>query len=232
MTTIISPKNNFNFIKSLKMKTKIIILSVLSISLFAVILLAQQDKRDDAIPNKKIEEALQTFIKIVEKQGAGNFGIKSVDELKGLQQGIQFQKSMIELEALRKFNETSDVNQLIKKTAATEVVFVSRDGQIKTGIEFTKNKENWEASSFGLSNELTLLQKEGFKLDSLSKQEQLIMIPSLQTSFLTKQVGIDMMFVPLTTNDSLGLRRGVAMKAKEALLKLVPLANLYNGLPY
>jgi hypothetical protein len=215
------------------MKNKIItlLLATTFILVAVLVLVAQGGNGNDVISNKQITESIESFTKLINNDNANSFGLKNAEELKALKGGKQYKKYMIELNDIKKFKPADNVDGITKELPSVEVTLVDGAGQIRTSIEYVKNKDKWEASGFGMSREIIALQGAQKQIDSV-KDGRLISIPALQTHFYAVTTGTGTNFIPLEDNATLGFRKGLAIPSAEALTKLIALANEYNGLPF
>jgi hypothetical protein len=215
------------------MKNKIITFAFVTtfILVAVVILVAQGGKGNDVIPEKQINESIQAFSGLVNAENAKSFGLRNAEELKSLKAGKQFKKYMIELNDIKKFTAADSVEKITRELPAVNVALIDANGQIKTAIEYTMNKERWEVSRFGMTGDMLAIQGAQQIIDS-AKDGRLISIPSLQTNFYEITSPQGKLFIPLSDNEGLGFKKGIAISSAEALKKLVKAANDYNGLPY
>ena len=215
------------------MKNKIItfVFAAAFILVAVVILVAQGGKGNDVIPEKQISESIQTFSGLVNADNAKSFGLRNAEELKSLKAGKQFKKYMIELNDIKKFTAADNVEKIIRELPAVNVALIDANGQIKTAIEYTLNKDKWEASRFGMNSDMLAIQGAQQILDS-AKDGRLISIPALQANFYEITAAEGKFFIPLSDNEGMGFKKGVAIPSVEAITRLIKSANEYNGLPY
>jgi hypothetical protein len=192
-----------------------------------------QTPQDERISEKQVLVAKDNFAKMLNEDNVKSFGLESVDQLKSLQTGQQFKRNMITLEDLRKFKKEDDPKNIIKSLDVIDVMLVDGAGNIVTSIEFTRGKENMSPSGFGLTPGYIALKNTigTINPELKSKELKFVEIPSLNVSFLAVYSGATLNFICLDNLEALGLKRGTVISASEALTKLVPVANEYNGLP-
>jgi hypothetical protein len=214
-----------------------ITLSVFAACIFALVIIFSQNKAQtrnqaETISSDQVRKAVQTLSAMVTDQNFQTFGLTGKDQLKSLKAGKQYNKSIIGLDAIKNYKAGQDVQAIIKPLAAIEVPLVDESGKIQTAIEFVKNKDKWEASGFGLSSDLAAVRNaQANRADTSKANVSLIRIPALRTRFIGVTTSTGLSFIVLENNESLGFRQGETILAKDAILKLVSVAKLYNGLP-
>jgi hypothetical protein len=214
------------------MKRQLIITSLVTVFTICTILILAQNRRDGDVPAEQVNQAIQTFSRLLTPETIKSFGFNSVDELRSLRAGKQFRKHIIGLEDIRKFTPQTQLSSIIKPLDAVEVTLVNPSGEIRSGIEFTMRDGKWQAGSFGLSPDLTRLKNAQRSLTDVQIDTVLwIVIPALQTTFLMKGQGQQASFIILENNERLQFRTGSAVPAAEAIQRLKVIANEYNGLP-
>lgn len=217
----------------MKTNIKILLLLLLACSVGSVIILAQKQTGEETISAGQVREAIQVFSKLVNDQNAKDFGLQNAAQLQSLRAGKQFKKYMIGLDDVRKFKTGDKVEPLIKELPSIEVSLTDANGRVVSSIEFIKNKESWQASGFGSTPDFKALfiDERSTIADSLINKGTLVRIPALHTSFIAVSASSGLNFIVLQDNESLGFRRGQMIQASEAISKLTPVANAYNGLP-
>ena len=214
------------------MKKNTIVLLLTTCFFPTIIIVAQKKQGNETIPESQIKESIQTFTNLIDSQDVQEFGLKSVVELKSLKAGKQFKKYMIGLNDIKKYNPGDDVRKIIKEYPSIEVSLVNKDGEIRTSIEFVKNKDKWEASGYGSTPELIILSNAQAALGiSVVNKGNLIRIPALQTSFIAVSSAAGLEFIILEDKQYLKFKKGEKITSSEAILRLKPLANKHNGLP-
>src|SRR5688572_33237811 len=133
------------------MKRQIITISLITVFTIGAILILAQNRRDTEVPAEQVNQAIQTFSRLLTPETVKSFGFNSVDDLKNLRAGKQFRKHIIGLDDIRRFTPQTQLNSIIKPLDAVEVTLVNQSGEIRSGIEFTMTDGKWQAGSFGLS---------------------------------------------------------------------------------
>ncbi|MEO8112193.1 MAG: hypothetical protein ABI594_19235 [Ginsengibacter sp.] len=216
----------------MKKNSKILVALLLISTIASVAILAQKGTGDEAISQGQVMEAVQTFAKLVNDQNAQSFGLQNADQLKSLKAGNQVKKYMIGLDDVKKYTPGQDVQTIMKELPVVEVALTDANGGVITSIEFTKQKDNWQATGFGSSPEIkSLFSDRAMVADSLISGGKLVVIPALHSNFLAVNNGGGLNFLVLEQNDNLGFRQGAMIPASEAMTKLLTAANEYNGLP-
>jgi len=218
-------------------KIRLIKIIVTAAFVAALVLIFSQDQAQtrnqvETISRDQVSKAIQALSAMVTDQNFQTFGLTSKDQLRSLKAGKQYNKFMIGLDDIKKYTAGQDVQAIVKPLAAIEVPLVDQSGKIQTAIEFVKNKDKWEASGFGLSSDLAAVRNEqANRADTSRSSVSLIRIPALRTRFIGVSSSTGLNFIVLENNESLGFRQGATIAAKDAILKLVNVAKLYNGLP-
>jgi len=238
MITTTSLKNKVQPLKLIDMKNQILIkLVVVTAFVTALVLIFSQDQAQpsnkvETISRDQVNKAVQTLSAMVTDQNFQTFGLTSVGQLQSLKAGKQYNKFMIGLDDIKKYTAGQDVQAIVKPLAAIEVPLVDESGKIQTAIEFVKNKDKWETGGFGLSSDLAAVRNvQANRADTSRSNVSLIRIPALRTRFIGVSSPSGLNFIVLENNESLGFRQGATIAAKDAILKLVSVAKLYNGLP-
>jgi hypothetical protein len=218
-------------------KNRIITLSVFVVCIIAAVFIftqnsAQDRTQNETIPRDQINKSIQTLASVVNDQNFQTFGLTSKDQLKSLKAGKQYNKYMIGLNDIKNYKSGEDVETIIKELPSVEVPLVDETGKIQTSIEFVKNNGKWETSGFGLSSDLVSVRNMQSARSAASiTNGRLIRIPALRVSFIALTASTGLTFIALQNNESLGFKQGEAILASNAILKLVPVAKQYNGLP-
>jgi hypothetical protein len=216
--------------KTFYMKKYISILFILAICFFIPAVAPGQVPK--IISDLQVKKAIETFAKLIDTPDLYKCGVKSLAELKLLKPGQQFKKYMISLDAIKKYRQGDDVNNMIKEYEAVEVALVNDSGKIKTSIEFVKTGNNWKASGYGSTSEFVILSQAQTALTANAiNRGKLIRIPSLQVSFIAVSSAAGLDFVSLADNPKLKLTKGQTIKSSDAILKLAPYATKHNGSP-
>ena len=185
---------------------------------------------DTVISNKQIKESIQTFIKLIASDDPKQYGLKNAAELNSLRPGKQFRKYMISLKDVKQYEQGHNVGSIIKEYPAVEVSLVSNTGKMITSIEFVYENGIWEASRFGSTPELVLVNNVQDVIgDSIIKKGKLVRIPSLNVSFIAVLSGSALKFISLQERPDLKL--GESIPASDAILRLKPLANEHKNFP-
>src|SRR5687768_16152059 len=139
------------------MKRQIIITSLITVFTIGTILILAQNWRDADVPAEQVNQAIQTFSRLLTPETMKSFGVNSVEELRSLLAGNQWRKHIIGIEDIRRFTPQTQLSGIIKPVDAVEVTLVNQSGEIRSGIEFTRKDGKWQAGSFGLSPDLSRL---------------------------------------------------------------------------
>ncbi len=142
---------------------------------------------------------------------------------------------MIELDDLKGYKAGDDPEDIIKTLPVTEVTLIDYNGKIITSTEFTKEGDKWKVTGFGLTPEMIgVSDTQPLLNDSIRENVsngRLVTIPALHTNFIAITGISDLDFIVLEDNKNLEYTRGELVPASDALLKLIEVANIYNGLP-
>lgn len=186
----------------------------------------------EAISQDLINKSIQTLTAMVTDQNAQTFGLTSKDQVTALKAGKQYNVYMIGLNDIKKYKTGQDVAAIVKPLPVIEVSLVDDSGKIRSAIEFVKKSGHWGASAFGLSPEMVSVSTvQSLRPDTSKTNISMIRIPALRVNFISTTSTTGLNFTVLENNESLGFRQGETIAAKNAILKLVQTANVYNGLP-
>ncbi len=216
-------------------KNMIVLLLVFIGTIASILIIGQRRDGEDTVPATEINESIKTFAALLNKQNIQSFGLKNIDQLKTLRQGKQYKKYMIELDDLKGYKAGDDPEDIIKTLPVTEVTLIDYNGKIITSTEFTKEGDKWKVTGFGLTPEMIgVSDTQPLLNDSIRENVsngRLVTIPALHTNFIAITGISDLDFIVLEDNKNLEYTRGELVPASDALLKLIEVANIYNGLP-
>ncbi|MBL7810719.1 MAG: hypothetical protein JNL57_00730 [Bacteroidetes bacterium] len=213
---------------------KILISAAIAIAVItAGILIVKAQKRgNDTIGEKEVQAALSIYAKLATEENLRQMKLKSGAEITALKVAYQFERNMIQLDELRKYQMGTDPATLIKKLDATDVVLADAQGNWTTSVQFTKGKEGAEASGFGYTPAMSALAGAASIIGPENlRQARIVDIPALHTSFAVLEEQGKLIFIPTANDEQAGFKAGDRIPAEKALAVLVPIATAYNGLP-
>lgn len=182
-------------------------------------------------PDSIAARTLKSFQKAINRDNYKLFGLRSPDEISNLTLGhTPINVYLIRLDSLRSFGGGDGRNLLTK---IDQVIYpVLSNDQIVSTIKLEHIGNNWSVESFG-DREIAQHYQDGLKnVETVpAHKTYLIRIPALNISLLA--VENNMINVQLLGNQSVGeLKPGVMTTLQDALLRIKPVANTYNGLPW
>lgn len=213
---------------------KILITAAIAIVLVtAGILIVEAQKRDNpVIGDKEVQSALAVYAKLATAENLREMKLKSAADINTLKVAYQFERNMIQLDELRKYQSGMDPASLIKKLETTDVVFADAQGNWITSIEFSKGKDGLVASGYGYTPAMAALAGIASNIGpDLLREARIVHIPSLHTTFAALVADGKLIFIPAASDEQAGFKAGERIPAEQALLALVPIATAYNGLP-
>lgn len=232
MIIIILRKNDLSkrTFKLLSMNTKTFF--VKAIPVYIVLLSFSFFAKAQMIPSDSIaSEALRNFQKAINKDNYKLFGLKSPDEIANMRLGQSaIHVYLVRLDSLRKF-QSGDGRTLL--TNINQVLYPVYSGDnLVSSISLGMKGDHWAVESFG---DRAIVQNYMDALKNVSstptQKTYLIRIPSLNIFLLaTENSTIN---VELLGNQPFGeLKPGAITTLQDAFLKIKPIANNYNGLPW
>jgi hypothetical protein len=213
------------------MNTKTFLTIVIAINIlllcFAFSAKAQRKISPDSIASK----TLNSFRKMINRDNYKLFGFRSAKEISNLRLGTSpINVYMIRLDSLRKF-EGGDGKTLLMNI--NQVIYpVYSNNTLASSIKLNYDGKNWSVESFS-DREISQYYQDALKNISTAATNKtyLIRIPSLNISLLA--VENSTINVQLLGNQPVGeLKQGMTTTLQDALLKIKPIANAYNGLPW
>lgn len=211
------------------MKTKYVLAMAISINLLS--LFSASSSKAQNMPSDSIAlRTLRSFQKTINQDNYQLFGLKSSAEVANMRLGTSpIDVYMIRLDSLRKFQDGDGRNLLVN---TSQIIYPVYSGDnLVSSIKLVNDQRKWSVESFG-GREIVQYYQEALKKVNASARSKtyLIRIPSLNI-FLFAAEG-DTMNVELLGDHPIGeLRPNVVTTLHDALAKIKPVANTYNGLP-
>lgn len=212
------------------MNTKYFIAIAISINL--ILLFFTSSSMAQTIPADSVAiRTLKSFQKTINQDNYKLFGLKSLDEISNLRLGDSpIDVYLVRLDSLRKFQDGDGKNLLIN---INQIIYpVYSNNNIVSSIKLVYDKKNWAVESFG-DREIVQYYQDALKKVNTStiKKTYLIKIPSLNIFLFTAENNT--INVDLLGNQQIGeLKPNVTTTLQDALIKIKPIANTYNGLPW
>ena len=171
--------------------------------------------------------ALTTLQKLVTEQNYKALGFTSPTEVKSAVLGQPMEQYNIGIDRLKSYQAGQDVNALL--TASSETIYpVTVGGQVRSSVTVVKKEGGYTAASFGNA---TIVKELSRYREANATQGFAVRIPAFGMYFLGNRVENRLMLTPVYEDRRLPFRAGEAMPAEEVLKVVVPLAQVYNGLP-
>lgn len=184
------------------------------------------------VPSDSIaSQGLRNFQKAINQDNYKLFGLKSPDEAANMRLGRSaIPVYLVRLDSLKKFQGGDGKDLLVNINQIFYPVY-SGDN-IVSSITLGLNRKKWTVESF---SDRGIIQNYMNALKNLNttptQKTYLIKIPSLNIFLLAAEDSI--INVELLGNQPIGeLRPGAITTLHDALLKIRPIANNYNGLPW
>lgn len=171
--------------------------------------------------------AITTLQKLVTEQNYKTLGFSSVDEVKSAALAAPLPMFNIGLDRLKSYQAGQDANALL--TASSETIYpVTAGGQVRSSVTVVKKESGYTTASFGNAEIVKGLSR--YRSDNMPNAFA-VRVPALGLYFLGNRIENRLMLTPVTEDSRLPFRVGVAVPAEEVLKAIIPLAQVYNGLP-
>lgn len=181
-------------------------------------------------PDSLAKKTLNDFQKIINQENYKLFGFKSPNEISNLSLGsVPVNVYMIRLDSLRKFEGGDGKNLLVNNTQIIYPVYSNNNIVSAIKMEYGKNK--WAVVGFGGADVINYHEKaiRNFNLPENNKSF-IVRIPSL--NIYLSGVENNNINVQLLGEREVGkLQPNVVTTLEDALTKIKPIADIYNGLP-
>lgn len=176
---------------------------------------------------------LTTLKSFVTAQTYQRLGFNSVAEALGATLGVPVRRYFVPVQAVRTYQGT-DPHPLLGGVDAT-LYPVNVPAGVRSSITIVKTATGWEARRFGSPNLIRALDHartvDMNRTNTPASAYGLVDIPSVELSFLTVDQNAKLFLIPLFDDAQLGFHAGFRQRAELVLLRLVKLANHYNGQP-
>jgi len=204
------------------MNTKIFLAAI-------ILLLSIQSQGQRLPPDSTASRAIASLRKSINPANFKLFGLSSVEEAARLRLGSSpIEVYMIRLDSLKNFQDGDGRTTLISNN---QVVYPLYSGDnLVSSVKLDFDGKSWSVESFGDRTLITNYQR-ALANTPQSGKKYIIRIPALNVYFsAVENNGIQ---VTLLGDEQMGdLKPGTTTTLQDALLKLKPLANAYNGLPW
>jgi hypothetical protein len=205
-----------------------------TIFILLAFVLAQSLNAQNNLELAKQETAafLKTLSSGVNASNIGLFHLKSVEEIAFLQADQAFPSYIIPLDLLKKY-EGGDVKALITNINRVVCTVINIQTKQTVGtVDLELIKERYVVKGYtgsDISTALGRINKEYFR-----QNFSLVRVPALNFYFgsFTDNTDNQMKFVSLQNDANLRTEIGETKPAAELLKRIVPMANVYNGLPW
>lgn len=212
------------------MNTKIFLKIVFSITTL-LFFFSLSSKAQRLPPDSIAAKTLNSFQKTINQDNYKLFGFQSPAEINNLRLGsLSINVYFIRLDSLKKFQD-GDARSLL--TNNNQVIYpIYSNDNIVSSIKLDFDGKKWVVGSFG-DRETAQYYLSALKEINTANVNKtyLIKIPSLNISLLAVETTI--INAQLLGDHPIGeLKPGVMTPLKDALLRIKPIANAYNGLPW
>jgi hypothetical protein len=212
------------------MNKKIFLAIAISMN-FILLFFAFSSKAQNVSSDSVALRTLKSFQKVINQDNYKLFGLKSPDEISNLRLGSPpITVYLVRLDSLRKFQGGDGRNLL---TNINQIIYpVYSNNNLVSSIKLEYDKKNWVVEGFGDREIIQYYQNASKNLNtSTPNKTYLIKIPSLNIFLFAAESNI--INVELLGNQQIGeLKPNVTTTLQDALVKIKPIANTYNGLPW
>lgn len=214
-----------------------------AVNMLLSFLSSAQNTPDTAIRNAAANNGLQKFKKLMiadPKTQANSFlslsmmdsdnrtKIRVIDTAK-LEFGNPVITAIIRLDRLKEYKSGQPVSGFITDVGIVIYPIVDKKNKQISTLTVEKNGEKWNASSFGIDNDLMKLSIP--YLSEYKTSSKIIRIPSLHVNFVSFTKSGNTYFIPLKDDKEKQLFKGKPVDAQIILEKYVQDANRQKDLP-